>query len=246
MRGKTHCTIGILSVIQASIMFNIPISFFNLAISAFFSVLPDLDESNSTISDIFLKKDVSKFLLKILIYAINILIFFTSIKLNDNFFISALITFVSIIIIESKLKHITIRKLFLSLIFILLSFILYLIKAKIYFILLFLMLSTFPWLKHRSFSHSFLATFIIYLLLKQLELLYNISYLSFFGTISYASHIFLGDLFTRSGVPILYPFTQKKFSLCFFKVGGFFSNILEILFLVMLFLLIIFSILNKQ
>ena len=47
MRGKTHCTIGILSTIQACILFKIPISIFNIVVAAIFSILPDLDESNS-------------------------------------------------------------------------------------------------------------------------------------------------------------------------------------------------------
>ena len=54
MRGKTHCTIGILSTIQACILFKIPISIFNIVVAAIFSILPDLDESNSTISNVFL------------------------------------------------------------------------------------------------------------------------------------------------------------------------------------------------
>lgn len=234
MRGKTHCTIGVLSVIQASLIFNIPITIFNLIMSAFFAILPDLDESHSIISDILLKKNVSKFLLKAIIYIINILIFFVSLKLNNNFYISSIITFISIIIIESKLTHTFLRKVFLSLIFILLAVCLYLVKVKIYFSIFCLMLSTFPWLKHRSFSHSIFATVIIYFLLKQIELITNIYNLAFLGTISYASHIFLGDLFTKSGIPLLYPISDKKFSLGFFKVGSFMSNILEILFIILL------------
>lgn len=234
MRGKTHCTIGVLSVIQASLIFNIPITIFNLIMSAFFAILPDLDESHSIISDMLLKKNVSKFLLKAIIYIINILIFFVSLKLNNNFYISSIITFISIIIIESKLTHTFLRKVFLSLIFILLAVCLYLVKVKIYFSIFCLMLSTFPWLKHRSFSHSIFATVIIYFLLKQIELITNIYNLAFLGTISYASHIFLGDLFTKSGIPLLYPISEKKFSLGFFKVGSFMSNILEILFIIIL------------
>lgn len=234
MRGKTHCTIGVLSVIQASLIFNIPITIFNLIMSAFFAILPDLDESNSIISDMLLKKNVSKFLLKAIIYIINILIFFVSLKLNNNFYISSIITFIAIIIIESKLTHTFLRKVFLSLIFILLAVCLYLVKVKIYFSIFCLMLSTFPWLKHRSFSHSIFATVIIYFLLKQIELITNIYNLAFLGTISYASHIFLGDLFTKSGIPLFYPISDKKFSLGFFKVGSFMSNILEILFIILL------------
>ncbi|HSQ89497.1 metal-dependent hydrolase [Romboutsia sp.] len=244
MRGKTHCTIGVLSVIQASLLFNIPISIFNLILSAFFSILPDLDESHSIISDMFLKKDVSKFLLKATIYLINIIIFFVSIKINDNFYLSSIITFVAIIIIESKLSHTFLRKVFLSLIFILLAICLYLVNIKIYFSIFCLMLSTFPWLKHRSFSHSLFATVVMYFLLKQIQLITNISNLAFLGTISYSSHLFLGDLFTKSGIPLLYPISDKKFSLCFFRVGSFLSNMLEILFISLLVSLIIYSIIK--
>lgn len=244
MRGKTHCTIGILTAIQASLIFKVPISLLNLMVSAIFSILPDLDESNSIISDFFFKKNVSKFIYKILIYLINIIIFFISIKINDNFYISSIITFLSIIIIESKLTHVFLRKVFLSLIFILLTICLYFVQAKIYFIIFTLMLCVFPWLKHRSFSHSIFATVLIYFLLKQIELLSNISNLSFFGTVSYASHIFLGDLFTRQGVPLFYPISEKKISLGFLKVGGFLSNILEVLFIIMLIGLIIYSIIK--
>ena len=76
MRGKTHCTIGILSTIQACILFKVPISIFNLVLAAVFSILPDLDESNSTISNVFLKQDVSKLVLKIVIYIPYIFFFF--------------------------------------------------------------------------------------------------------------------------------------------------------------------------
>lgn len=244
MRGKTHCTIGILAAIQASILFKIPISLFNLMISAIFSLLPDLDESNSIVSDFFFKKKVSKFLYKLLIYMINVIIFFVSLKINDNFYISSIITFMAIIIIESKLTHLFLRKIFLSLIFILLALCLYFIEAQMYFIIFTLMLAIFPWLKHRSFSHSIFAIVIIYFLLKQIELLTNISNLSFFGTISYASHIFLGDLFTRQGVPLFYPVNDKKISLGFLKVGGTLSNLLEILFIIILVGLLIFSIIK--
>ncbi|MDB8792997.1 metal-dependent hydrolase [Romboutsia sp. 1001216sp1] len=245
MRGKTHCTIGVLSVIQASLLFNIPISIFNIILSAFFSILPDLDESNSIVSEMFLKKNTSKFILKITIYLINVFIFFISLKINDNFFLSSLITFISIFIIESKLNHTFLRKVFISLIFILLGFCLYLVNIKIYFSIFCFMLATFPWLKHRSFSHSIFAIIIVYFLLKQIELITNILNLSFFGTISYASHIFLGDLFTRSGIPLLYPISDKKFSLGFFKVGGFLNNTIEIIFIMILTTLVVFTIINK-
>ncbi|WP_286315858.1 metal-dependent hydrolase [Romboutsia ilealis] len=241
MRGKTHCTIGILSAIQACILFKVPISIFNLVLAAIFSILPDLDESNSTISNVFLKQDVSKFILKIIIYIINFAIFFISLKINNNFFLSSIITFIAITVLEAKLNHILLRKIFLSLTLILLSLCLLFIKVKIYFVIFFLMLASFPWLKHRSFSHSIFAIIIIYFLLKQIERMYNISNLTFSGTIGYASHLFLGDLFTKSGIPLFYPISNKKYSLGYFRVGTFFNNALEILIIVVLVSFIIFS-----
>lgn len=234
MRGKTHCTIGILSTIQACILFKVPISIFNLVLAAIFSILPDLDESNSTISNVILKQDVSKFILKIVIYIINFAIFFISLKLNNNFLLSSIVTFIAIMILESKLNHILLRKILLSLTLILLSLCLFFIKVKIYFVIFFLILASFPWLKHRSFSHSIFASIIIYFLLKQIEIIYNISNLSFFGTIGYTSHLFLGDLFTKSGIPLFYPISDKKYSLGYFRVGSFFSNALEIIIVVLL------------
>ena len=180
MRGKTHCTIGILSTIQACILFKIPISIFNLVLAAIFSILPDLDESNSTISNVFLKQDASKLILKIVIYIINFAIFFISLKINNNnFFLSSIVTFIAIMVLESKINHILLRKILLSLTLILLSLCLFFIKVKIYFVIFFLMLASFPWLKHRSFSHSIFAIIVIYFLLKQIEIIYNISNLSF-------------------------------------------------------------------
>lgn len=234
MRGKTHCTIGILSTIQACILFKVPISIFNLVLAAIFSILPDLDESNSTISNVILKQDASKFILKIVIYIINFAIFFISLKLNNNFLLSSIVTFIAIMILESKLNHILLRKILLSLTLILLSLCLFFIKVKIYFVIFFLILASFPWLKHRSFSHSIFASIIIYFLLKQIEIIYNISNLSFFGTIGYTSHLLLGDLFTKSGIPLFYPISDKKYSLGYFRVGSFFSNALEILIVVLL------------
>lgn len=161
MRGRTHCTIGVLASIQSCLLFKVPISVLSIVISAIFSLLPDLDESNSTISNFFLKRDLSKKIYKLIISIINCLIFFISLKINDNFILSSIITFISIYIIESKLTHKSLRKIFLSLTFLLLSFCLYLTNFKIYIILFTLILALFPWLKHRGISHSIFAIIIL-------------------------------------------------------------------------------------
>ncbi|MGL5506653.1 MAG: metal-dependent hydrolase [Paraclostridium sp.] len=244
MRGKTHFTIGVLTSLQASLLFDKPLSLFDIIVCSLFSLLPDLDTSNSTLSNKLLNQSLSRKIYKLVIYLLNILIFLISIKINGNLIISSLVTFVAIIILEANITHGFLRKLFLSLIFILLAISVYLIDGKFYFIMFSMILALFPWLKHRKLSHSLLAIFMISFMLKQIELLSNISNLSFFGTIGYASHLFLGDLFTKSGIPILYPFSDKKFSLGFLRVGSFVSNILEIIFILMLVSLILFTIIK--
>ncbi|MEG0181169.1 MAG: metal-dependent hydrolase [Peptostreptococcaceae bacterium] len=244
MRGKTHFTIGVLTSLQASMLFNRPLSLMDIVVCSLFSILPDLDTSNSIISNTILNHNVSKKIYKIVIYTINILIFLISIKINNNFLVSSVVTFIAIIILEAKITHGFLRKLFLSLIFILLAISIYLINGKFYFILFSLILASFPWLKHRKLSHSLLAILIISFLLKQIELITNISNLCFFGTIGYASHLFLGDIFTKSGIPLFYPISEKKFSLGFLRVGGHFSNILEIIFVIFLVFLILLTLIK--
>lgn len=235
MRGKTHGAVGVLASIQTSLLFKIPISIVGILVAAIFSLLPDLDQPNSSISKFIFKNDISKYIYKIFIYFVNVLIFFISININNNFYISAIVTFVAIIIIESKITHMLIRKIFLSLIFILLAVSLYFINADLYFVLFALIFAFFPWLKHRSFSHSIFAVIIIYFLLKQIELVFNLDYLSLYGTIGYGSHIFMGDLFTKQGVPLFYPISSKKISLGFLKVGSKLSNYTEFIYVFVLF-----------
>lgn len=242
MRGKSHGAVGILTAIQTSIMFKIPISIVGILVAAIFSILPDLDQPNSSISQFIFKNDISKYIYKIFIYLVNVIIFFVSININENFYISAIVTFIAIIIIEAKITHSLIRKVFLSLIFILLAISLYFINVPIYFVMFALIFAVFPWLKHRSFSHSIFAVIMIYFILKQIELVSGFEYLSVYGSIAYGSHIFLGDLFTKQGVPLFYPISDKKISLGFLKVGSKFSNFAEYLFILALLLIVLFSI----
>lgn len=246
MRGKSHCTIGILASIQTCIFLNIPISFFIIIISAFFSLLPDLDEANSTISNLFMIKNISKKTLKNIVYTLIFLIFLILINLNKNIFVGCLFLIFLVVFFESKFNQNNLKKIFLSFIFILISAIFYILTSNIYVCLFWLFVSTFPWLKHRGFSHSTLAIASIYVLTKQIELSFNINYFSLFATISYSSHIFLGDIFTKNGVSIFYPFTQKKISLTPYAVGSKKCNFLEYFFILVFIILIFISIWSLQ
>ncbi|MDR1773854.1 MAG: metal-dependent hydrolase [Clostridioides sp.] len=244
MRGKSHATIGLLSAIQISLLFKIPIGVFDMIVATVFSLLPDLDQPNSIVSKYIFKTEISKWIYKAFIFIINSVIFFITIKIDNNFFVSAIATFIAIELISGKITHGTIRKVFLTLIFVLLSLVLYMIKVPIQYVLLTLFFSIFPWFKHRSFSHSLFCVGLVYFLMSQIEMISSIENLALYSTIGYSSHIFLGDIFTKQGVPFFYPIDDKKISIGFLKVGGKLSNFLEILFIVLLFCSVTFSLYN--
>jgi inner membrane protein len=83
------------------------------------------------------------------------------------------------------------------------------------------------------------AVILIYFALKQIELVSGFKCLAIYGSIGYASHIFLGDIFTKQGVPLFYPISEKKISFGFLKVGSRFGNIAEYLFIACLLALVI-------
>lgn len=238
MRGKTHCAVGIIAGIQLSVVLSQPITLASILTSAIFSTLPDLDKSNSIIASTILKKNVSKFLYKLILFSLNVFIFLISIKISSSFFISAIITFISIIFLEKKLTHYNMRKALITLTLLILALVLFISKADISIIVPILLFSIFPWLKHRNFSHSFLMVLIIYIIMNPLGkfLYYNI--LGLMASSMYLLHI-ICDMFTMQGVAILYPFSKKMVSLGYIRVGGKFSNIIEniLVFILMLFTL---------
>ena len=241
MRGPTHLTIGILSIIEASILFQRPLNFTTFVIGIICSLLPDMDSSNSTISNAIINHKTSKFIYRCFLYAINLLIFFIVMSINKNLFFSLLITFITIIIIDLKLKHDFLRKILLSLLCLTMGFILYIVNLPISFIILSIVLALLPWLKHRGISHSIIAIIFTYVILKQIEIISSIENLAFFGCIGYISHLFLGDIFTKLGIPIFYPLSNKKISLGFLKVGKFISNILEVFYIIVLLLIVFYT-----
>ncbi len=243
MRGKTHCTIGVLTSIQTCILFNIPITILNLIICAILSIFPDIDEPHSTIYNLIFKKNLSKKNLKKGVYILSIIISIIILKSN-NFYLILIALLGSFILFSLKFNYSLFKKIFLSLIFLFFCIMLYLNTNNLTLLAFSLTISIFPWLKHRSFSHSLVAVFIIYLFLKEIEKIYHIPFLSIIGTLSYLSHMFLGDIFTKSGVPIFYPLTSKKFSLAPFVVGTKKCNLLEYAFISVLILTIFISILK--
>ncbi|KXZ39939.1 inner membrane protein [Alkalithermobacter thermoalcaliphilus JW-YL-7 = DSM 7308] len=239
MKGKTHVAVGILSCIQASIITNKPLSPLEFIFVCICSVLPDIDEPNSTLSNLVLKPSVSKALYRYLIYLINMLVLSILTYINKNLLFNLIISFFIIILVETKLNHSFLRKSLLTFLFVVLCFSLYYVKAPNSFIIICMFIGIAPWLKHRGFTHSILGIAFIYYVLYEVQKILNSDNLAFYGTLSYASHLLLGDIFTKMGIPIFYPISNKKISLGFIKVGSAIGNFFEILY-VLIFVGIVF------
>lgn len=238
MRGKTHCAVGIIAGIQLSLVLSQPITPTSILTSAVFSTLPDLDKSNSIIAGTIFKKKFSKFLYRLLIFSLNLFIFFLSIKVSSSFFISAVITFFAIAFLEKKLTHYNMRKSLITATLLLLALVLIISKVDISFVIPILVFSVFPWLKHRNFSHSILMVLIVYIIMNPLGEFFNYDSLGLMASSMYLLHI-ICDMFTKRGVAIFYPFSKNMISVGYIRVGGRFSNIIESL---LVFVLILFTI----
>ncbi len=241
MKGPTHLTIGILSAIEVSILIQKPLTPTAFVFASVCSLLPDIDESNSIISNTLITSSFSKKFYRYLLYLINMITFFILIYINNNLMFNFIISFILIIVMEKKLKHALLRKSLFSLIFFILSLSLYYIKIPFPFISLCIFLGIAPWLKHRGFTHSILGIGVIYYLLKDIEKIIGFHYSALYGCIGYSSHLFLGDLFTKMGIPLFYPIWDKKISLGFIKVGSISGNIFEFLYVIFFLILVLYT-----
>ncbi|WFD08803.1 metal-dependent hydrolase [Tepidibacter hydrothermalis] len=239
MRGVSHFAIGVLTVVETSILIDKPLSPLTFMISSFCSLLPDIDESHSTVSNLLIKSSFSKAIYRYTLYLINMITFFILIYINKNLTFNFILSFVLIVLIENKLKHTTLRKSLFSALSFILCLSLYYIKAPFAFISLTIFIGVAPWLRHRGFTHSLIGIILFYFLLKEIETIINCPQLALYTSISYASHIFLGDIFTKMGIPIFYPISNKKISLAPFKVGSLSGNIFELVYTFVYFLIVI-------
>ncbi|SHH06818.1 metal-dependent hydrolase [Tepidibacter thalassicus] len=245
MKGVTHFAIGILTAIETSLLIDKPLTPSGFIFASVCSLLPDIDEPHSIISNALIKSSFSKTIYRYTLYIINMITLFILIYINKNLILNFIISFSIIILIENKLKHIILRKCLFSLLSIILCLSLYYIKAPFPFISLSIFFGIAPWLKHRGFTHSILGAMFMYYLLKEIEKLLGLEYIALYGSIGYLSHLFLGDIFTKMGIPIFYPISNKKISLGFIKVGSFIGNIFEAIYIFIYFLIIIYTLKYK-
>lgn len=91
-------------------------------------------------------------------------------------------------------------------------------KKNIYFLVAFLYVSILPWAKHRTLSHSILSSLVVGLCAYLGFNGFGMSKYGIYCGVGYFLHIF-EDMFTVSGVPLLYPFSKKRFKVPLMSTG---------------------------
>jgi len=211
LKGKAHASIGLLTYYNYSILNNIELSLIGGIISLLFSILPDLDHFNSIISRKLSNKKIESYISAILFLAPLVLFVYLGYLKKFDYSILFFLCLFVFIVIRKKIKISNIRKTIISSILFLSAFLIYNIYKDIYASRLIIFFAVFPWFTHRTFSHSLLSVFFLYLLTRNLTFIdYNISTIS---VLAYVSHLLLGDIFTFQGVALFWPISKYKFKL---------------------------------
>lgn len=206
MKGKAHAAIGLLTYYNFSLLTGNPLDLTSAALSVSFSILPDLDHVQSLISKKLSNPLFEKIFESILISLILFpTLYILKIK-GFHFYLSSIAIIFLTALIGSFIKKSLTRKLSISFSVLCLYFILqhFFPSRKWTSFALFLFLL--PWFSHRSFSHSLTGVLCLYLSMRHLAPSY-----APVCTIGYGSHLFLGDLWTPSGIPLFFPFSKKRF-----------------------------------
>ncbi len=215
MKGKTHATIGLLTYYNYTILSDTKLTLIGGVLSLFFSLLPDLDHFNSIISKKLSNKKIETFIeALIMIVPLSILFYLGYLKTFDysTLLLLYMILFISV---KKTLKTALVRKIAITTILILICILSYTLFKNIAIVKLILFFSVITWFSHRTFSHSILAVVILYFITDNLDFI--IKNLSTIATISYLSHLILGDILTPSGIPLFFPLSKHKFTLNIFK-----------------------------
>lgn len=229
MKGKAHASIGALTYYNYAILTQSGLSLLMFFISIIFSLIPDLDTEKSIAS-----KHIPSRKLEIFIEAIiGVILFLTTFQLwvenGFNYYVLLILFLFLFFIFKFNIKKLKLRKIILTVYSIVFYFlIVYITGSKShYFFVLFL--GIIPWFSHRSFSHSLVSVVFLYFSIQRLESLFKLDHLKEVVALSYASHIFLGDILTVQGVPIFWPISKKRFSLISTKIKSQkYENIVEI------------------
>lgn len=82
----------------------------------------------------------------------------------------------------------------------------------------------FFWLGHRGITHTLIA----WAVMSAVTLYFLPSNVAFAFSCGYASHL-LADMLTRSGVPLVYPLTDYRYSLRLMRTGGLFEGLIGLI-----------------
>lgn len=239
MRGRSHLIIGTLSAVELSLILGVSITPLSLVFSALFSILPDVDEPNSKAMDYIISKKFTEKLYNTLVVLSALIVFYIYTRTGNSLFLGILSSILVVNLLKKKISCIFFRSIFVSISLMLLSTTLYLYKIDLSIVIFTFIISIFPLLKHRGWTHSLTMVLVFYLLLGFMDKVFGTNF-SLFCVFSYLIHL-LGDIITKRGIPLLYPFIKRNFSIGTLKVGSLFCNLIEYFFIFILFILILIS-----
>lgn len=240
MKSKSHLIIGTLSAVEIALLMGLNITPITASVAAFLSVAPDIDEPNSNVMNALVSKKTTKTIHHFLIFILLLVCFYFYSKTNKNVYIGIVLSLVAIHLIEKRFTANKTRSIILCgvMIFIGLTMMLYNVNPGI--VVLTFLISSFPIMNHRSFTHSLTILFVIYVILKYIEITLHIRDLAIIGTCAFGSHL-ICDIITKRGIPIFYPFSKKYYSIGNLRVGYFLCNVVEIIIIVVLICAIILN-----
>ncbi len=235
MLGRTHVALGLMvSLIVIYLLeFSLAVGELNttaVIVAIIGALLPDLDMGSSSLGNRFAIVK-AKHIKKIWIVTLIIMFTVTVVFLKDNPILYGMgfITLLGFIFADrfARKGYRMIRNFVQAIVavaIILLSYYYnHYILATIGFVLVVLLFS-----KHRGFSHSIVFLIACTLIVRKISLFYwDIDYSIIFAT-SMASHL-LGDMFTKAGVGLFIPFSDKRIRLPYtIKTGGKIENFIFI------------------
>ena len=242
MKSVTHVAIGALTYTNYLMLSGNKIDILDIPIVLTFSVLPDIDISSSKISSKLRNIPLNLIIYGMLSIFSLIILYMCLVKQNiSHYYILSIPTMVVFLKLFSKNK--ILKKISLSLFFVFLYYLFFKYSKVGSTKNIFLFLAVLPYFTHRGLSHSILSVIIIAITLYPLSQTDTLKSYYTAALISYSSHLFLGDIFTKKGIKLFYPLSKKDVSFNVFKSSKIYNN-LDTPFLIIYGILSIFIFLN--
>lgn len=232
MRGKAHLIAGSATTLQLAMILGYSLNPINIATALFFSVAADLDEPNSNVMNKVVGKKMTSSIHNIIILSVCAISFFLFYKITKILSISIVASVCIAVILGKKFTSGKLRSILIFLFFLFTAILVIVLNIGKSGGITLLIVSLFPILRHRSFTHSLFMPFIMGFSLYFVERYLRINGLVFMSTTSYMTHLFM-DIITKRGIPLFYPINKKFYHLAKFRVGSFVCNVLEWIFIIL-------------